>query len=121
MMAKAEESVLKPMKRAAITALWLGGALLLACGAPQAVPQEGAPTPTPPPRTGATTPAAAVASAIPPSAVPTPTLTPLPPAGPKQGNTAPDFTLELDTGQTVSLASLRDQGRPVVLYFFTTW
>ncbi|MBI2171913.1 MAG: redoxin domain-containing protein [Chloroflexi bacterium] len=109
------------MKRAAITLLWLGGALLLACGAPQAAPQVGALTPTPPARAGATTPDAAIASATPPSAAPTPTLTPLPPVGPKPGNTAPDFTLELDTGQTVSLVSLRDQGRPVVLYFFTTW
>jgi thioredoxin-dependent peroxiredoxin len=34
----------------------------------------------------------------------------------KQGNPAPDFTLTSDSGEQVSLESLR--GRPVVLYFY---
>lgn len=38
-------------------------------------------------------------------------MTPLP-----EGAEAPDFTLESDSGETVSLAQLR--GKPVVLYFY---
>lgn len=34
----------------------------------------------------------------------------------QEGVPAPDFTLESDTGETVTLSSLR--GRPVVLYFY---
>ena len=65
------------------------------------------------------------------TSTPTPTMsspptTPMvvPPAelGSRVGNMAPDFTLtEISTGQPVRLAELTAQGRPVVLYFFTTW
>ena len=42
--------------------------------------------------------------------------------GDRVGNMAPDFTLtEVSTDQPVQLAELTGQGRPVVLYFFTTW
>jgi peroxiredoxin Q/BCP len=34
----------------------------------------------------------------------------------EEGLPAPDFTLASDTGEEISLASLR--GRPVVLYFY---
>jgi len=34
----------------------------------------------------------------------------------EEGKPAPDFSLQTDTGETVSLASLR--GKPVVLYFY---
>lgn len=34
----------------------------------------------------------------------------------REGDPAPDFTLESDTGEAVTLSSLR--GRPVVLYFY---
>jgi thioredoxin-dependent peroxiredoxin len=34
----------------------------------------------------------------------------------REGDPAPDFTLESDTGETVTLSSLR--GRPTVLYFY---
>jgi peroxiredoxin Q/BCP len=34
----------------------------------------------------------------------------------EEGNPAPDFELESDTGETVRLSALR--GRPVVLYFY---
>lgn len=37
------------------------------------------------------------------------------------GQQAPDFVLTLDDGQRATLASLRAENRPVVLYFFTTW
>ncbi len=59
---------------------------------------------------------------------PLPTNTPTPMAGSpaetgnRVGNLAPDFTLtEVSTGQPVQLAQLTEQGRPVVIYFFTTW
>ena len=35
---------------------------------------------------------------------------------PEEGSPAPDFSLTSDSGETISLASLR--GRPVVLYFY---
>ena len=42
--------------------------------------------------------------------------------GNRVGDLAPDFTLiEISTDQPVQLAELTGQGRPVVLYFFTTW
>lgn len=42
--------------------------------------------------------------------------------GNQVGDLAPDFTLtEISTDQPVQLAELMGQGRPVVLYFFTTW
>jgi len=34
----------------------------------------------------------------------------------REGDLAPDFTLRSDSGEEVSLSSLR--GRPVVLYFY---
>jgi thioredoxin-dependent peroxiredoxin len=34
----------------------------------------------------------------------------------REGDPAPDFTLESDSGETVTLSSLR--GRPIVLYFY---
>ncbi len=36
------------------------------------------------------------------------------------GQLAPDFVLTSDEGQRLTLASLRTEDRPVVLYFFTT-
>lgn len=116
-----EVNALKPVGGAAHTSLWLVGALLLACSPPPAAPENGVPTPTPAITAGATPGDATTADITSPTAVPTPPFASLPPVGSKLGNTAPDFTLELDTGPRVSLASLRDQGRPVVLYFFTTW
>ena len=42
--------------------------------------------------------------------------------GHRVGDLAPDFTLtEVSTGQPVQLADLTERGRPVALYFFTTW
>ncbi len=52
----------------------------------------------------------------------TPTATPPVETGNRIGDMAPDFTLtETSTGQPVQLAQLTEQGRPVVVYFFTTW
>lgn len=41
--------------------------------------------------------------------------------GASVGKLAPAFTLTLDNGEEAALESLRQQGRPVVLFFFTTW
>ena len=79
--------------------------------------------------------ARATATAVAPTATPTPavrptstpTNTPTPTPGPGEpgnqvGDLAHDFTLtEVSTGQSVRLAELTEQGRPVVVYFFTTW
>ena len=85
------------------------GALLLLFGiaCSDATPTA-TPTSEPAPAQDATTPAAAEP----------PTLA----TGNKVGDLAPDFTLtEISTDQPVQLAELMGQGRPVVLYFFTTW
>ena len=58
----------------------------------------------------------------PPTNTPTPIATPPAETGNRVGERAPDFTLtEISTGQPVQLAQLTEQGRPVVIYFFTTW
>ncbi len=41
--------------------------------------------------------------------------------GHEVGQLAPDFVLTSDEGQQFTMASLRNENRPVVLYFFTTW
>ena len=74
----------------------------------------------------ALTPAPMIITPTPTPAMLPPPATPMvmPPAefGNRVGNLAPDFTLtEISTGQPVRLAELTAQGRPVVLYFFTTW
>ena len=47
---------------------------------------------------------------------------PIPGTGNRIGDMAPNFTLtEVSTDQPVQLAGLTEQGRPVVLFFFTTW
>ena len=89
----------------------------LACGGNSAAPSADAP--------------GAMSTTSPTSQTPTPTApatsTEVPadalsiPVGSSVGNRAPDFTLTFSDGQTVSLASLRGQGSPVVVYFFATW
>ena len=62
-----------------------------------------------------------------PAPTPTPTSGPAsdgstaPEVGNKVGQRAPEFTLTFPDAEPVTLASLREQGKPVVLYFFTTW
>ena len=58
------------------------------------------------------------------SPVATPTVRPTPttlPVGPRVGQVAPEFTLTDLQGNTVTLQSLRDRGKPIVLFFFATW
>ena len=82
------------------------------------------PAPTPTPTVAVPVAAATPTPTVPPPPTNTPTPMPAPPAetGNRVGNMAPDFTLtEVSTGQPVQLAELTEGGRPVVLYFFTTW
>ncbi len=52
----------------------------------------------------------------------TPIVVPPTKGGNQVGDIAHDFTLtEVSTGQSVRLAELTEQGRPVIVYFFTTW
>ena len=82
------------------------------------VPQMTRTAPTPP------------ATAIPPTPAPTapPTEPPAPQAGESTpevgnavGNLAPDFTLRLADGSELTSTRLREEGRPVFLYFLTGW
>ena len=67
-------------------------------------------------------------TAVPAPTLPPPTLAPAPTSTPSQaaveighkvGQMGPDFTLTTVEGEEVALAGF--QGRPVVLYFYTTW
>ena len=60
-----------------------------------------------------------VASTVQPSASPEPT--PALKVGGKVGNRAPDFTVTLGDGGSATLASLLEEEKPLLLYFFTTW
>ena len=62
------------------------------------------------------------------TAVPQPTETPAsqtgesaPEVGINVGNLAPDFKLRLVDGTELTSAQLREEGRPVLLYFLTSW
>ena len=80
----------------------------IACTSDDGAVPTATPTSAPAPTQDATTPAI----------TDPPTLA----TGNQVGDLAPDFTLtELSVDQTVQLAELTGQGRPVVLYFFTTW
>ena len=79
---------------------------------------------------GATNPAAATPNdtetvPLTPTATPMPavsaTHSPTPSIGYKKGDLAPDFELTTADGQRVSLASLREQGKPLFLFFFAAW
>lgn len=60
-----------------------------------------------------------------PAAAPTPAAGPSsaasPGTAPKVGDSAPAFTLQTVDGQTVSSASLANERKPYVLFFFATW
>ena len=105
---------------AALAPLILG----VACGSEPAEPTA-APVPT---DTAVPQPAAQQApTAAPPTPLP-PTETPAPQVeestpevGIAVGNLAPDFTLRLVDGSELTSAQLREEGRPVLLYFLTSW
>ncbi len=77
-----------------------------------AVPQptaQQAPTTTPP-------------TAAPPTETPAPQVDEsAPEVGIAVGNLAPDFKLRLQDGSELTSAQLREEGRPVFLYFLTSW
>ena len=92
----------------------LAAVLLAACGSDEPESDVAMSQPT-----AAPTEVASTESAPAPA---TPTLAPVPSSvegGLDVGQRAPDFTLTNLEGESVTLASL--QGRPVMIYFFTTW
>jgi cytochrome c biogenesis protein CcmG/thiol:disulfide interchange protein DsbE len=93
---------------AATGSLIFGFACLLA----PAAHSQNSPKPAPAPTEQQAAPA--------PSPTSTPTATPSPtPEGPKNGEPAPDFTLQDLKGRSVQLSSLK--GRAVLLNFWATW
>ncbi len=82
------------------------------------------PSPPQPPPTLSSPPQPPPTLPLPPQWLTTPTPMAGPPVetGNRVGDLAHDFTLiQVSTGQSVRLAELTEQGRPVVVYFFTTW
>ena len=100
--------------RTALAAGALVLAMAAACGAPPSATE-------PPPRPTAT-------AAPPATSAPTPTATAAAtpgwrtdlPAGGRVGNAAPNATVTLTDGTTVTLEDFAD-GKPLLLYFFATW
>lgn len=93
-----------------------------------AVPTEAPENTAPPPPTEAPADKAATStSAPPPTSTPTPappptstpTIEPTPdiPVGSNVGNRAPEFTLTLTEGRTLTSEELREQGQPFLLFF----
>ena len=70
----------------------------------QQAPTTGPPTPVPPTETPASQ-----------------TGESAPEVGINVGNLAPDFKLRLVDGTELTSAQLREEGRPVLLYFLTSW
>ena len=105
---------------AALALLVLGAA----CGSEPAEPTAApAPTDTAVPQpTAQQAPATAPATAVPPTETPAPRADePTPEVGNAVGNLAPDFKLRLVDGSELTSAQLREEGRPVLLYFLTSW
>ena len=92
---------------------------------PPTLPPPPQPPPTLPPPPEPPPPQPPPAPTDTPTPTPMPTPTPVPVSverGNQVGDLAHDFTLtEMSTGQSVRLAELTEQGRPVVIYFLTTW
>ena len=95
-----------------------------ACGSEPAEPTA-APAPTDtavPQATVQQAPTTAPATPVPPTETPAPQAgEPTPEVGNAVGNLAPDFKLRLVDGSELTSAQLREEGRPVLLYFLTTW
>lgn len=98
--------------------------LVTACGSEPAEPAAAtAPTDTAVPQpTAQQAPTIAPATAVPPTETPAPqTGASTPEVGINVGNLAPDFKLRLVDGSELTSSQLREEGRPVLLYFLTTW
>ena len=107
---------------AALALLVLGGA----CGSDPVEPTA-EPAPADTPAAQAAQPAPDSTAITPPAPAP-PTETPAAQAGESTpevgiavGNLAPDFKIRLLDGSELTSAQLRDEGRPVLLYFLTSW
>ena len=113
-----------------ISCVAVAAVLLAACGSDE---QEADSTPAQPTAAAVTQPTAAPpapATQPPATAMPEPTAPPSMAAtaesaepsvevGLDVGQRAPDFTLTSQEGESITRASL--EGRPVLLYFYTTW
>ena len=94
------------------------------CGSEPAEPTAApAPTGTAVPQpTAQQAPTTAPATAVPTTETPVPQAgESAPEVGINVGNLAPDFKLRLVDGSELTSAQLRDEGRPVLLYFLTSW
>ena len=100
----------------------LAAVLLAACGSDEPESDVAMSQPTTAPATQPTAASTEVAST---ESTPAPAAATAAPAQPSVevgldvGQRAPDFTLTNLEGESVTLASL--EGRPVMIYFFTTW
>lgn len=116
------------MDRITVTGALLAALALLilgtACGSEPAEPTA-APVPTDtavPQPTAQQAPTTAPATAVPPTETPaSQTGGSTPEVGINVGNLAPDFKLRLVDGSELTSAQLREEGRPVLLYFLTSW
>ena len=94
------------------------------CGSEPAEPTAApAPTDTAVPQpTAQQAPTTAPPTAAPPTETPaTQASKSTPEVGIAVGNLAPDFKLRLADGSELTSAQLREEGRPVFLYFLTSW
>ncbi len=95
-----------------------------ACGSEPAEPTA-APAPTDTAVTQSTaqqTPATAPPTPVPPTEAPAPQVDDsTPEVGNAVGNLAPDFTLRFLDGSELTSMQLREEGRPVFLFFLTGW
>ena len=125
------ESIREEMEMG-VSCVAAAAAALAACGStePEAEPAQAEPTaasmtqPTAAAMTQPATAAPATATQVPATAMPEPTAAmaesaPSVEVGLDVGQRAPDFMLTGHDGESITLASL--EGRPVVLYFYTTW
>ncbi len=99
-------------------------AALAACGSDEPASDTAPAQPTAAAMTQPATAAPATATQAPATAMPEPTAAmaesaPSVEVGLDVGQRAPDFMLTGHDGESITLASL--EGRPVVLYFYTTW
>ena len=98
--------------------------LVAACGS-EPVEPTAAPAPTDtavPQPTAQQAPTTAPPTAAPPTETPAPQADDsTPEVGIAVGNLAPDFKLRLADGSELTSAQLREEGRPVFLYFLTSW
>ena len=95
-----------------------------ACGSEPAEPTAApAPTDTAVPQpTVQQAPTTAPPTSAPPTETPAPKADEsTPEVGIAVGNLAPDFKLRLADGSELTSAQLREEGRPVFLYFLTSW